>query len=229
MNNKGLLLTSTIAATTQLRVWLAQRELPPGGRLPPERELADMLGVSRGDLRKALADLEKKGEVWRHVGKGTFTGNKPDQDISPIAAIAEELSPVEVMNARLLIEPLLCGQAAIHARGSDLEKLDQCLVDQRKASTWRQYEHADNQLHRTIAEASSNTVLLALFDQLNSIRRAVVWGRMRNQSTLPPQDHHSFNQHEEIVASIRDRDHDKAANTMQKHLEDVRDKLLRSA
>ncbi len=221
-------MTSTVAAVTQLRAWLAQRELPDDGRLPPERQLAELLGVSRGNLRKALADLENKGELWRHVGKGTFIGTKPGLNPSPIATIADRSSPLDVMNARLLIEPLLCHQAAINATSSDLDELDRCLIAQREASSWRQYENADNSLHRTIAEASRNTVLLALFDQLNSIRRAVVWGRLRPQHELPPQDHHSFSQHESIVAAIRERNHDDAASAMKIHLEDVRDRLLKT-
>lgn len=52
----------------QLRAWLARRELPDGGRPPPERERRDLLGVSRGELRKALARLEAEGEPWRHIG-----------------------------------------------------------------------------------------------------------------------------------------------------------------
>ena len=57
-------------ALIQLRAWLAQRDLPEDGRLPPERELIEILGVTRGELRKALAALENNGELWRHVGKG---------------------------------------------------------------------------------------------------------------------------------------------------------------
>jgi len=221
--------TSTMAAVTQLRAWLAQRELPADGRLPPERELADLLGVSRGNLRKALADLESKGELWRQVGKGTFIGTRPGQQVETIVAAAEKSSPLEVMNARLLIEPMLCHQAAINATARDINELDRCLIAQREASTWRQYENADNRLHRTIAEAAGNTVLLALFDQLNSIRRAVVWGRLRNQAILPPQDHHSFKQHEAIVTAIRERHHHVASQAMQQHLEEVREKLINNA
>ena len=47
----------------QLRAWLAQRDLPADGRLPPERELIEILGVTRGELRKALATLEQNGEL----------------------------------------------------------------------------------------------------------------------------------------------------------------------
>jgi hypothetical protein len=55
---------------------------------------------------------------------------------------------------------------------------------------WRQYEKAGNRLHPTIAEASCDTLLLTLFDQSNSIRRVVVWGRLRSRTIFPPKDHH---------------------------------------
>ena len=81
------------SALTQLRAWLAQKQLPPATRLPPERELCEMLGVSRGELRKALAILERQGELWRHVGKGTFIGARPVAELSSVAAIAAQTNP----------------------------------------------------------------------------------------------------------------------------------------
>jgi DNA-binding FadR family transcriptional regulator len=212
-------------ALTQLRAWMAQRDFSEDGRLPPERELIDILGVSRGELRKALAALENNGELWRHVGKGTFIGAKPVEEPTHIALIAARSNPLDVTRARILVEPVLCREAAINATGAHIDELVRCLATQRQAETWRQYENADNRFHRIIAEASGNTVLLALFDQLNAIRRTVVWGRLRDETTAPPADHHSFNQHEEIAAAIRDRDQDAAANTMWMHLKQVGDRL----
>lgn len=62
---------------TQLRAYLAQAELPEDRRLPPERDLAVALGVTRTELRKALGALEAEGQIWRHVGKGTFLETAP--------------------------------------------------------------------------------------------------------------------------------------------------------
>ena len=157
-------MTSADGALIQLKAWLAQSNLPKDSRLPPEREFADLFGVSRGDLRKALATLEKNGELWRKVGKKTFFGAKPIDELSVVGRVVEQLNPMEVMSARIFIEPLLAQQAAINATGYLIEELERCLFGQREAVTWRQYENADNRLHRTIAEASRNTVLLALFD-----------------------------------------------------------------
>ncbi len=219
-------MTATDGAMTQLRAWMAQRDLQPGVRLPAERELCEELGVTRSELRKALSVLEKNGEVWRHVGKGTFIGARPVDEFASIAAIASASNPREVMQARLLIEPMLAREAAIGATGSHIDEMRRCVRAQREATTWRQYESADNRLHRTVAEASGNTVLIALFDQLNAVRRAVVWGRRRNDTDRPSPDHHSFAQHEAIVVAIADRDREAAHRAMREHLETVSAGLL---
>ena len=215
------------SALTQLKAWLAQRELPPDGRLPPERELCDLLGVTRGELRKSLATLERDGEVWRQVRKGTFVGERPDDKPLSIAAIAAESNPREVMQARLLVEPMLASEAAVNATGAHLEEMQRCVRIQREAETWRQCENADNRLHRTVAEAAGNSVLTALFDQLNAVRRAIVWGRLRDKPDHPPADHHSFAQHDAIVLAISERNQEAAYEAMRDHLVAVRDNLLR--
>lgn len=213
-------------ALTQLRAYLAQRDLPANSRLPPERELCDILGVSRGELRKALAVMEGNGELWRHVGKGTFMGARPTKEYSDVAAIAALTNPREVMHARLLIEPQIAREAALNATAGDIAELKQCMLASRQAQTWRQYENSDNRLHRAVAEAAHNTVLLALFDTLNAVRRAVVWGRLRDKIDRPPSDHHSFKEHELLVRAIEERDMDGAGQAMLRHLSHVQANLL---
>jgi DNA-binding FadR family transcriptional regulator len=98
----------------------------------------------------------------------------------------------------------------------------------RAAQTWRQYEAWDNRLHRVIAESTQNSLLLALLDTLNAVRRAVVWGRLRVDKVKPASNHHSFDDHEAIVAAIEDRDLNRAAAAMRAHLENVERNLLRA-
>ncbi len=184
-----------------------------------------MLGVSRGELRKALALLAAEGEVWRHVGKGTFIGAKPPEEHAIMAGVAGRSNPAEVMRARLLIEPLLAGEAARHATGEGIAEMHLCLTGARRAETWRQYENWDNRLHRAVAEAAGNLVLLSLFDALNAIRRTVVWSRLRQQPERPPADHHSFADHDRIVAAIEKRDAEAASLAMRRHLNAVRRRL----
>ena len=94
------------ATLVQLRAWLTRHNVPPDTKLPAERELSEQLGVSRADLRKALATLEAEGQLWRHVGKGTFTGSRAIEVLS-LAEIDRETNPAEVMRTRLLFEPII--------------------------------------------------------------------------------------------------------------------------
>ncbi len=214
------------AALVQLQAYLAQVDLPSDSRLPPERELCEKLGVSRGDLRKALVVLEKDGRIWRHVGKGTFIGRGPIGETVAISEIAGRTNPADVMRARLIVEPEIAREAALHATLDDIAAMRHSLAQTRIATTWRQYESLDNLLHRQIAQASRNTVLLGLFDVLNAIRRAVVWGRLRSDGARPPADHHSFADHERIVGAIADRDLSGAATAMRHHLHQVESRLI---
>ncbi|MEO1222826.1 MAG: FCD domain-containing protein [Pseudomonadota bacterium] len=213
------------AALVQLRAWLVRRDLPANTRLPAERVLSEELGVSRGELRKALAELEQEGQLWRHVGKGTFTGVREVEGPS-LKELERQTNPAEVMRARLLIEPMLAREAALNATSTDVEAFHRCLIRTREAATWRQYEAADNELHRCIAKASQNRLLLGLFDVLNSVRRAVVWGRLRAHEGRPPADHHSFAEHERIVQAIAERDLEAAGRLMHGHLRSVESRLI---
>jgi GntR family uxuAB operon transcriptional repressor len=213
------------ATLVQLRAWLTRHNFPPDTRLPAERELSELLGVSRADLRKALATLEAEGQLWRHVGKGTFTGTRAIEVVS-LADIDRETNPAEVMRTRLLIEPIIAREAALNATHRHVEALHRCVQRTHKATTWRQYETADNELHRCIAEATDNRILLALFDALNAVRRAVVWGMLRDNTERPPRDHHSFTEHDHIIAAIEQRDLDGASQAMYRHLRAVERHLM---
>ncbi|MEO3999537.1 FCD domain-containing protein [Mesorhizobium sp. CAU 1732] len=215
------------AAFTQLQAFLAQHELSEHGRLPPERELCDILGVSRGALRKALAIAESEGRIWRHVGKGTFLGSKPIGAVAPDLVLANLASPVEVIRARLTIEPALAREAALNASTADLDELKLCAERGRDAGSWRRYENWDNRFHRAVATATQNKLLVMMFDNLNTIRRTVVWGRRREATEGPAADHHSFAEHDAIVDAIMDRDPTASELAMRQHIETVSYNLLR--
>ncbi len=214
------------SALTQLRAFLVQYGLGLNDRLPPERELCGRLGVTRTALRNALATLEAEGQLWRRVGKGTFIGAQPIDDFADIATITNRTNPAEVMSARRLIEPELARVAALNATAANIDEMRVCLAKSMAAANWRQYESWDNRLHRVVAQATGNTLLLALFDTLNAVRRAVAWGRLRQNKPKPASNHHSFTEHADIVAAIAERDRDRAADAMRRHLETVERNLL---
>ncbi|WP_374375326.1 FadR/GntR family transcriptional regulator [Dongia sp.] len=216
------------SALAQLRAYLARMALPLDSRLPPERDLARAIGVSRAELRKALAILESEGQLWRHVGKGTFVGSRPIDDLADIAAMTRRTNPTEVMKTRLLLEPEVARMAALMATAGQIAEMRNCLTKMRSAQTWRQYEAWDNHFHRVIAESTQNALLLALLDSLTAVRRAVAWGRLRADKVKPDSDHHSFAEHDAILAAIEARDMDRAAQEMRRHLASVERKLLQN-
>ncbi|WP_267360337.1 MULTISPECIES: FCD domain-containing protein [unclassified Methylobacterium] len=204
---------------TLLQAYLAKTRLPADGRLPPERILAEALGTSRGELRKALAVMEADGQLWRHVGKGTFLGSRPLAAIDEVAALATRATPPDLVQARLAVEPELAALAALHAAPSQRDALRRALRASCGAGqTWRGYELEDARLHRAIALAAGNPLLLFLYDHLAAIRRVMTWDRPRAAEEGPPADHPSFAEHDRIVAAIAARDPAAARREMAAHV-----------
>lgn len=210
-------------ALDAMRRFLADQKLSLNLRLPPERELCKHFGVSRSELRKALAVLESEGQIWRHVGRGTFIGSRPVLNISDVEYLSGQTSPAEVMEARLAFEPQMARLAAFHATNANFTELRNCSRSCRTAREWRTYEAWDDKFHRAIAAATRNKLLVGLFDTLAAVRRSTTWGQLRS-TELPPADHASFLEHE----AIAERDPDLAADRMRGHLQTVRDRILAS-
>jgi GntR family uxuAB operon transcriptional repressor len=209
----------------QIKQYVAAHGFNHNDRLPPERDLSRTFGVSRGELRKALAVLEGDGLIWRHVGRGTFIGARPVLNLADVAYLGELASPAQVIAARLAIEPELARLAALYGTASDFEEIHACCQRCRSAADWRSYEAWDNNLHYAVAKATHNKLLVYLFDILNVVRRSTVWGQRRT-TTRPPRDHHSFASHDAIYAAIAARDAALASQRMREHLISVRDMVL---
>ena len=220
--------TEDLGAVGRLKAYLADSNLELNSRLPPERTLSRQLGVSRSLLRKALAELEAEGQIWRHVGRGTFIGSQPPESANGIDYISSHTTPRELMETRILIEPGLTRLAASHATNADIRGIEHCIRKTKSAVDWRVYEIWDNNLHRTIAAAAHNTCLMALFDTLNTVKRAVVWARPREVPLARKLDHQSFSDHDAIFSAIIERDPARAEAAMRRHLESVRDRLMKA-
>lgn len=218
---------SDVAALTQLRAYILDHGMKEGDRLLPERLLGPELGLRRFELRKALETLVEEGVLWRHVGKGTFLSMRPDQSAqNDLSRIAKRVGVADVMRARTALEPAIAREAALHASAATLNALRLTVSRSRAASTWREYEALDNDFHRQIAEASGSIALLALFDQLNTLRRMVCWGRLARDGVSPPDSHPSFIEHERIVEALAGCDPEAAQAAMRRHLRSVEDRLF---
>lgn len=217
-------MTNTTAVLSRLRDLVARRDAAGESRLPPERDLAASLKISRGTLRRALDLLEAEGVLWRHVGQGTFIGNRPATPRP--GPVTRFTNPDEVMEARLMLEPRLAAMAAFRASAEDVARMDYCLRKSEAAATTATFELWDSRLHRAIAEAARNRMLLALFDHLNAVRDEDLWGRLKKATVNRSRKTGYMSQHRQLVDAIRKRDAAASERIMQAHLDGVRRDLM---
>jgi len=214
-------------AVALLRAFITEGGYRPGDRLPSEREMIGNLNMSRNALRKALDSLERDGEIWRHVGKGTFiAAHGGSTGIGTLAELTKQVTPIELMRARLSLEPAIAREAALHASETALAAVRDARDRAVDAASWDDYEAEDDALHRAVAAASDNVLLLALFDQLNQVRRAVAWNTVVRSSDRPARDHSSFAEHDRLIDAIAARDPAAAHAAMRDHLGSVSARLF---
>lgn len=213
-------------ATAKLRRLLDSNHFPPQSRLPAERQLCLELGLSRSALREGLEILEAEGRIWRHIGKGTFVGSKPVGERSGLAMVAAQTNPIEVLDTRLILEPALARLAALHATEADIANMHYLLEKSEAARDAETWELWDGTLHRAIALATHNNLLLSIFDAFNAIRSQENWRRLRETSQTPDRLHIYRAHHREFVEAIGNRDVDLAETMMRRHIEAVRNNML---
>ncbi|MDL5158871.1 FadR/GntR family transcriptional regulator [Actinomycetospora termitidis] len=216
---------------TRLRALLdesvAEGRLGTGAKIPTERALQDVLQASRTAVRSALAELEREGRITRHVGRGTFLAELEGGPELPAAARTTlQTSPAEIMATRLVLEPEIAALAARHATPADVDHVRHCLQRGNATGTYEEFEAWDSALHRAIATAAHNGLLLRLFDTMNAARDLPVWGSIKRRSATPERRQGYECSHGEIVEALVERDADAARDHMRAHLVDVRTNLL---
>jgi DNA-binding FadR family transcriptional regulator len=202
--------------------------LSEGDRLPPERTLAQTFKISRATVREALSALEIMGLIESKVGHGTFirgvaSATNYDQ---LIAELSKQTSPLEVMEARIALEPYLGSLAAVRATPDDLEKMRQALRNAEESKTFQEFEQWDGQFHLLIAEASKNQLLLRMTDIANNVRKEELWGTLKFRSLTQERMNAYMREHQDIYQAIEDRDAKQASKLLLKHLMHVRKNLL---
>jgi len=187
-------------------------------QLPPERELAASMGLGRRAVRRAMEVLEAEGLIWRQQGKGTFVGQRPALHPHFFGDLSERTNPLEVMEARLQIEPPLARIAAVRCSGEDLSSLERLAKKAASSLDDDGWELWDSAFHRKIAECAGNGLMLALFDVVQRIRHEPYWRYLRGLARTAEHRETSHRDHAEIVAMIAARDGAAAERIMRRHL-----------
>jgi GntR family transcriptional repressor for pyruvate dehydrogenase complex len=210
----------------RIRRLIGEGRLRPGDKLPPERELAAALGVSRTSVRDAIRTLQMTGLLEPRQGEGTVVRElSADSVVAPIASalLSRRDLLADLMSVRKMLEPPMTREAARHATADDIRQMDAILARQAaKVEAGGLAIEEDSAFHDMIARASRNQVVLKVIDVLMDLLRE---GRERSlQVRGRPQK--SLRGHRQILDAIRRRDGDAAARAMLAHLEQIEEMLL---
>jgi GntR family transcriptional regulator, transcriptional repressor for pyruvate dehydrogenase complex len=189
--------------------------LPPGTRLPAERELCARLGIARSTLRQALVALAQSGHLraTRGRGGGTFVADPQPPARPPTPEILAEWR--EVCDERLAVEVGIAVLAADRATAEDIDRLDG-LVEalEETLEDFAAYRALDIRWHVALAEAAASPRLVRAMTDTQ--------GRMSELISLiahPPEVLASSNaQHARVIAAVRAGDEARAAREMTEHL-----------
>jgi len=203
----------------KVRVFVANLAEKNETRLPPERELAEAVGLTRARLRGALKKLVDEEMIWREVGSGTYVGQRPLIGTgNNTAEIWELTNPGEVMEARLLLEPELARLAAFRARGENILELQTCMQKMSAAGSRNDWHHWDRRFHRAIGRAANNTLLLVLLETVQRNMDRGIWGELSEKLDRTSGTEGSMQDHLSIFNPIKSRNPEAAFDAMRKHL-----------
>lgn len=204
----------------QIQAWIAENGLDVGDRLPPERELAARLGVSRATVSQALVAMEVVGMVSVRHGDGVVL-LEPTGSTKVVRALRRHARQLpEIIEARDALETKLAALAAVRRTDDDLAAMDDALAFMERdiASGGRGVE-ADERFHAAVTAAGHSRLLARLMGEISDLIKDT---RISSLSQ-PGRPEKSLQGHRKIADAIRTRDPRAAAAAMQDHIAMVSD------
>jgi len=206
---------------------LILKKLQPGDKLPSERELAELLRVSRSSIRDAIRSLELMGMVEPRQGAGTIVREISSESlVNPLANALKRKEELigELLDFRMMLEPQLAARAATRVSGDEISEMEEILERQeKKLRAGESTVGEDSEFHYAIALASGNSVVLKVLDTLMDLLRD---SRERSLQVEGRQQK-SLAGHRRILTALKRRDSDAAKAAMRRHIEDVEEIVLR--
>jgi GntR family transcriptional regulator, transcriptional repressor for pyruvate dehydrogenase complex len=188
----------------------------PGGKFPPERELAKEFGVNRASLRQALKVLEIMGVLTQRVGDGTYLSPSAESILNEpldFLILLDDLSHHELMETRMIVEPELAARAAQRATAEDLIELRRAITAMEQCRTNQERLDADLAFHERIFRASGNRICHLLFKVLHrNVLTSMSQLSTRVELARP------LAAHKQIYAAIQQRNADEARRLMLAHI-----------
>lgn len=198
-------------------------------RLPSERELSNKFGLSRSTIREAISALEIMGIVEVKPGLGTFVKECEEEDDITELTENDGISPTEIFEARIILEPQIAKLASQRATKEDLNMLKE-IVEQTSLITddkIEEFELLDERFHLIIANASYNDVLIKISLNINNLRNSKLWGNMKFKSLKKEGRVARYKkEHEDIYKALINRDYETVESLTKKHLVDIKNDIF---
>lgn len=205
-----------------------------GQRLPPERDIAKMLAVSRTVVREAIIMLELEKLVEVRMGSGTYVLNQPVTHTDNIYDIKlkDDVGPFEMLQARQLLESNIAEFAAIQVTPNDIAKMRSALkLEKYELESYEQghnsSENGDKCFHFYIAEATQNSVLVEMLKFSWELRaNSLMWKTLHDRINTNHYRKEWLLDHEKILIALQKKDPKEAKLAMWQHLENVKNTLF---
>jgi GntR family transcriptional repressor for pyruvate dehydrogenase complex len=208
----------TMQVVDYVRGLIDRGELHPGDRLPPERELARSLKISRSSLRSGIGFLSAMGVLKSRHGAGTFVSSGPaalDSQSLTVLGSLHRFLPWQMFEARLVLEANIAALAAERATDEHIAELAEEVAEMYAAlGDPHEYLVHDVRFHRTIARAAGNPILGALMETIAS--NLYDNRRLTVDNALDLKE--SAEMHREIYRAIRSHNPLQARRAMEEHL-----------
>lgn len=194
-----------------------------GIRLPTEREISAISGLSRSAVRTMLLELEQSGRIVREVGRGTFVSHgKAD----PIASSEMRLSPAEIIEMRSALEPNLAALVVSKATSADIEQMQKILQEGTRVKTWSDAERCDAEFHDLFYRAAHNRGIDHMADFVRTVRRQEVWLNLKRSMFSATRWTTYQSEHENILEYVRSRDAHGLKQAVFSHLTNVQNRMI---
>jgi len=199
-------------------------ELKAGDKLPSERQLCEILSVSRGYVRKALSRLDHYGLIETLPQRGTTVAEMGSKAISgliaSIGSFDESFAPLDLLEIREILEGYAAKKAARLATPEDLQEILKWHMEfKAKADIGQRALDEDHLLHIAIAKASKNPVCLSLISYITPQIIALNVGFAESD---PDRFVRTFEEHDRLVKSILSKDEQGAEAAMMDHMREAR-------
>ena len=208
----------TMQVVNHIRSLIESGTLQPGDKIPPEREFARSLKISRASLRTGIGYMAAMGVMKIRHGVGTFVADGPPQfgtaSLSLIGAL-HGFQSWQMFEARIILESHLAALAAERGKQEQFSALAEEVADMfASMSSPAEYLIHDLMFHRVVSQASGNPILAAIIETITS----ALYDTRRKTVERSTDMRESAEMHREIYRAIRARNPKEAHNLMEQHL-----------